>query len=58
MVIVIHGGPGGKTFLGKLGASEHEFDKWFGSKVLEIHGMDITKPPPGPPPVRHLSSGR
>ena len=31
-------------------ASDLEIDKFFVEKVREIHGIDLTQPPPGPPP--------
>ncbi len=52
IVIAVHDGPGGDVFMGKLGASEHEFDVWFREKVSEIHGIDLAAPPP--PPVQAL----
>ena len=33
-----------------LGTSTDPFDVWFLQKVLELHGLDLTQPPPGPPP--------
>jgi len=55
-VVVIHEGPGAGEVMGKVGKSDHEFDKWFSGKVLELHGMDVTKPPPGPLPELYLGS--
>jgi hypothetical protein len=43
--------------MAKLGSSEHQFDKWFGAKVSEVHGIDLAQPPPGPPPQLYLDSG-
>ena len=57
VVVVLHEGPGEDTIMGKLGASDNEFDQWFASKVLEVHGMDVSKPPPGPMPHLYLDSG-
>ena len=31
-----------------LGDSDVAFDKWFAARVLEIHGIDVTQPSPGP----------
>ena len=56
-VIVLIEGPGYDDFMPKLGPSQHEFDAWFRGKILEIHGMDITQPPPGPMPELLLKSG-
>ena len=43
--------------MAKLGPSQHEFDTWFKEKILEVHGLDVTKPPPGPMPELYLDSG-
>src|ERR1051326_2960801 len=34
----------------KLGASDHPFDVWFREQVRQVHGVDFTQPPVGPPP--------
>ncbi|HEY7280628.1 MAG TPA: hypothetical protein VID47_03445 [Actinomycetota bacterium] len=47
-LIVLDGDPVGA--LGKLAASEHEFDRWFADRVQEVHGVDLRQPLPGPPP--------
>ena len=57
MVIVITDGPGSDDHMPKLAASDHEFDVWFKEKIKEIHGMDVTQPPPGPMPELYLDSG-
>ena len=57
MVIAIHEGPGSAELMPKLGPSQEAFDVWFKEKLVEIHGMDVTQPPPGPMPERHLPSG-
>jgi hypothetical protein len=57
MVAVLQEGPGGDTFMKTLGESTHEFDKWFAGKIMEIHGLDVTAPPPGPMPKLYLDSG-
>jgi Family of unknown function (DUF6176) len=36
--------------VGKMVASEHQLDKDFIRMSKEIHGVDLTQPPPGPPP--------
>ena len=56
-VIALHEGPGGDGLMAKLGPSQHEFDTWFKEKILEVHGLDVTKPPPGPMPELYLDSG-
>ena len=55
-VIAIHEGPGGDGFMQKLGTSQESFDVWFREKIKEIHGLDVTQPPPGPMPVRYLGA--
>jgi hypothetical protein len=55
-VVAIHSGPGSDTLMGKLASSQNAFDKWFSAKLLELHGMDVTQPPPGPMPKRYLKS--
>lgn len=32
-----------------IAASQEPFERWFKEKVLEINGMDLNQPPPGPP---------
>ncbi|MDA1348910.1 MAG: hypothetical protein O3A47_08585 [Chloroflexi bacterium] len=54
VVIAIHEGPGSDDLMPKLGPSQDSFDVWFKGKLNDIHGMDVTQPPPGPMPVRHL----
>jgi hypothetical protein len=41
--VVFHGGPGARTFLQKLGASDHPFDNWFRDRVCEYHGIDFSR---------------
>ena len=57
-VIVLVEGPGNEEFMPKLAASENEFDIWFRGQILDIHGMDVSQPPPGPMPELHLDSSR
>jgi hypothetical protein len=40
----------------KLGAGTDDFTKWFLAQVQAIHGIDLTKPPPGPPPELVIDS--
>ena len=37
-----------------LAMSSETFDVWFREKVKELHGLDVTQPPPGPPPEKHF----
>ena len=57
VVVVLHEGPGRDEVMAKLGTSKHEFDVWFAGKILELHGFDVTQPPPGPMPELYLDSG-
>jgi hypothetical protein len=54
-VVAIHEGPGAAELMPKLARSAHAFDKWFVSNLAEIHGVDVSKPPPGKMPERKLS---
>ncbi len=56
MVIAIHQGPGSDTFMPGLAASDNEFDSWFKEKLQEVHGLDVSQPPPGPLPELYLDS--
>jgi len=47
-ILVLEGDPQGA--IGKLGASDHPFDRWFKEQVRAIHGVDFNQPLPGPPP--------
>ena len=57
MVIALHEGPGGDEFMPKLAASSEEFDGWFRDKIKELHGIDVTQPPPGPMPELYTDAG-
>ena len=57
MVVALHQGPGGDEFMANVGPSKHEFDVWFKETIKEVHGFDLTQPPPGPPPTLFLDSG-
>ena len=57
MVVALHQGPGGDALMPKLGPSQDEFDVWFKDKIKEVHGLDVSQPPPGPPPEPYLDSG-
>ena len=50
LVAVLHEGPGAEDLLAQVAASENEFDVWFRSNVEELHGMDLSNPPPLPEP--------
>jgi hypothetical protein len=40
----------------KLSAGNDDFTKWFLAQVVAIHGVDLTKAPPGPPPELVIDS--
>ena len=54
LVIAVHDGPGSDAFLAKIAESDHPSDVWFKDMVQEIHGFDVSAPPPGPPPELFL----
>jgi hypothetical protein len=37
-----------------LAMSNEPFDVWFREQLKELHGLDVTQPPPGPPPEKHF----
>ena len=37
-----------------LAMSSDPFDVWFREKLKELHGLDVTQPPPGPPPEKYF----
>ena len=55
-VIALHEGPGSDEFMPKLGPSQIAFDISFKERLKEIHGLDVTQPPPGPMPELYLDS--
>ncbi len=57
VVIALHEGPGADGFMAKIGPSTHAADLYFKEKLKELHGMDVTQPPPGPLPEIYLDSG-
>ena len=54
MAVVLHEGPGSDGFMQTLAHSDHSFDLWMKDKISEIHGMNFSEPPPGPPPQQVL----
>jgi hypothetical protein len=46
LVLAIHEGPGGETFIPNMMQSDHEFDRWFVAALTDIHGIDTSAPPP------------
>ena len=47
MVVLFEGDDPGAVMAGMAGSS-NEFDKWFAQQINEIHGTDVSAPPPGP----------
>lgn len=52
VAVVLHEGPGGDSFMQKLGQSDNSFDKAMAAKIMEFHGMDLHGPPPGQSPTK------
>ena len=42
----------------KFGQGTDDFTKWFLARVQTVHGVDLTKPPPGPMPEQVIDSNR
>lgn len=40
----------------KFAAGTDDFTKWFVAQASAIHGIDLSKPPPGPPPELVIDS--
>ena len=57
VVIAVHDGPCGDEFMGKLGASDNEFDTWFRQHIQEVHGIDFSQPMPPLPELGLDSQG-
>jgi hypothetical protein len=36
--------------LQSMGTSSEPIAEWFRQCIMEVHGLDLTQPPPGPPP--------
>ena len=56
MAIVLFEGPGADDHMQRLAASDNEFDRWHKDRINDVHGMDITQPPPGPLPELYVDS--
>ena len=57
LVIVTLEGDDPASALAKFSQGTDAFTKWFSEQIKEIHGMDPTAPPPGPPPRMVVDSG-
>jgi hypothetical protein len=55
VIVTLEGDDPGGAFQ-RMKAADDEFTKWFLAQVLAIHGVDLTKPPPGPPPELIMDS--
>ena len=56
MAIVLLEGPGADDHMHKLAASDNEYDRRHRDKIKEVHGLDVTQPPPGPLPELYVDS--
>lgn len=54
MAIVVQEGEEPQRAMEALGASENEFDVWFKAQILDLHGLDLSKPLPGPMPDLYI----
>ena len=48
--VIYFEGPGAESVMPGVGSSTDAFDVWFREGIKDIHGIDMTQPPPGPPP--------
>ena len=56
VVVTLEGSDPASAFA-RFGQGTDDFTKWFLKEVKEIHGMDLTAPPPGPLPELLIDSG-
>jgi hypothetical protein len=56
LIIVTLEGDDPVGFFQKFSASDDPFAKWFVAQASEIHGVDLSKPPPGPMPELVIDS--
>ena len=57
VAVALHEGPGVDDWMPKLVSSQQEFDVWFKNKIIEVHGLDLSQPLPGPMPELYVDSG-
>ena len=57
-VIVTLEGDNPEAAFAAFGEKDDEFTRWFMQQVLEIHGLDLTAPPPGPFPKQIAEAGQ
>jgi hypothetical protein len=56
LVLVTLEGSDPGSALQKFSTGTDEFTKWFVAQVSALHGVDLTKPPPGPMPELVIDS--
>jgi hypothetical protein len=56
VVVTLEGSDPASAFQ-KFAAGKDAFTQWFASQVKEIHGFDLSAPPPGPLPTLLIDSG-
>ena len=54
VICAIHEGPGAAHLMPTVAKSSNAFDREFVAFLATMHGMDLSKPPPGPMPVKLL----
>jgi len=57
VVVTIEGADPAGAFA-RFGQGTDDFTKWFLKQAQEIHGIDLTAPPPGPLPELVIDSGK
>ena len=57
VVVTIEGADPARAFA-EFGQGTDDFTKWFMKQALEIHGIDLSAPPPGPLPELVIDSGK
>ena len=55
-VVVTLEGENAENAFGRIMAVQDDFTKWFVAKTAEMHGIDMTSIPPGPPSVLVIDS--
>ncbi len=57
LIIVTLEGDDAANAMARFGQGTDSFTQWFKGRVLEIHGVDLSAPPPGPMPSQVIDSG-
>ena len=57
VVVTLEGADPASAFA-RFGQGTDDFTKWFLKQVQQIHGVDLTAPPPGPLPELMIDSGK